>query len=351
MPDEKPSASPGSQGLPFPATSPGTRRRHFAVRLLKGLAITVVVLVLLCVIGLVIADRATSKPEFCGSCHIMEPYYASWQADVHGGKLEVACIDCHYAPGERDTFMAKMRGLSQVTSYVSGRYGASRPRAHVDNRSCMTSKCHGDMGFMDKQLSVGTVKFVHAKHLQFDQKKQQTREKELQELEQTLQQLVGPERFAKLEEAAREAIPAKLQAELLTRMVGSWNVKLEVSQLERFAQLHHWQVRVAQMVDMQCTTCHSYGAPAKKPLLDLGGGREREKAHGDNHFSVKTTSCFTCHFNNEGFNTGTGTCLMCHTLPAKEILVHSPEKDPQLKAEFPKKTVHMDHQTILQRKV
>ena len=42
-----------------------------------------------------------------------------------------------------------------------------------------TSKCHGDMGFMDKELSLGTVKFVHAKHLQFDKKKQAVKEKEL----------------------------------------------------------------------------------------------------------------------------------------------------------------------------
>jgi hypothetical protein len=42
---------------------------------------------------------------------------------------------------------------------------------------------------------------------------------------------------------------------------------------------------------------------------------------------------------------------MCHTLPTKEILVHSPEKDPKGKSDFPKQMVKMDHQTILQKKV
>ena len=60
------------------------------------------------------AEYKTSQPQFCSSCHIMEPYYETWEADVHGAKLEVACVDCHYAPGERTTLKAKFRGLSQV---------------------------------------------------------------------------------------------------------------------------------------------------------------------------------------------------------------------------------------------
>ena len=57
----------------------------------------------------------------------MVPYYETWQADLHGGKLDIACVECHYAPGERTTLKAKFRGLSQVASYFSGRYGARAP--------------------------------------------------------------------------------------------------------------------------------------------------------------------------------------------------------------------------------
>src|SRR6516225_8596505 len=129
MADEKLPQTPDSgsgQAAPAPATATW---RGFAFRWFKRIGITALILIVISAIGLAIADHKTSQPEFCGSCHIMKPYYESWHADVHGGKLEIACVECHYAPGERESFTAKLRGLSQVASYISGRYGASRPRA------------------------------------------------------------------------------------------------------------------------------------------------------------------------------------------------------------------------------
>ena len=43
-----------------------------------------------------LAGWYTSRSEFCNSCHIMEPYYVSWQESSHAN---VACIKCHFAPG------------------------------------------------------------------------------------------------------------------------------------------------------------------------------------------------------------------------------------------------------------
>jgi nitrate/TMAO reductase-like tetraheme cytochrome c subunit len=340
------SPSPSSEGQgPTPAASTGSSWRRFTIRWLKRLVITILAFVVLSGALVGVAEHRTSKPEFCGSCHIMEPYFESWHADVHGGKLEVACVECHYAPGERTTITAKLRGLSQVASYVSGRYGTSRPRAHVDNRSCLASKCHGDMRFMDKEITVGTVKFKHAKHMQQHEEKQKATGRELEDLTQVLQQLLGKERLEELEKVAQEAIPATVRDERMTVLARDWDVKVEPGQLIKFAQLQHRQVRIAQLADLQCTNCHSYVAP--DPLAQNPG-----KAH---HFTVKTTSCYTCHFNNEGFNTGTATCLMCHTLPSKEILVHpevSPDKGEKLKSpELAKQAIRMDHQAMLNRKV
>src|SRR5262245_31942397 len=134
---------------------PGGRSR--LKRWLARAGITLVVVALLGGSLVGVAEHRTSQPQFCASCHIMEPYYDSWQADMHGSKLDVACVECHYAPGESTTIHAKLRGLSQVASYFSGRYGATRPRPHVADASCLTSKCHGDGKFMDKPIHFGIV--------------------------------------------------------------------------------------------------------------------------------------------------------------------------------------------------
>src|SRR5262245_61035565 len=131
MPDDTRSSSSGSstpeRASPTAAAVPAAgTRRSLVVRWMRRLGLTVLTLVILAGALLAFGEHRTSQPQFCGSCHIMEPYYATWQADLHGGKLEVACVECHYAPGERTTIQAKLRGLSQVASYVSGRYGASR---------------------------------------------------------------------------------------------------------------------------------------------------------------------------------------------------------------------------------
>ena len=47
---------------------------------------------------------------------------------------------------------------------------------------------------------------------------------------------------------------------------------------------------------------------------------------------MKTSSCFTCHFTNENFNTGTGRCQLCHTLPTGKIPVHGGELSKEEKA-------------------
>jgi hypothetical protein len=277
----------------------------------------------------------------------METYYTTWQADVHGGKLGIACVDCHYAPGERSTIAAKMRGLSQVTSYFSGRYGQSRPRAHVDNRSCLTSKCHGDEQFMDKECRIGNVSFTHAKHLLHDAEKHDQTREQLGQLTATLRPILGAERLDQLTEVASETGPAKQRMDHMKDLVDGWGAPVKTGQLARLTELNHREVRLAQLKDLQCTNCHSYVAPEHQV---------KKAGFGPRHFTTKTTACFTCHFNNEGFNTGTSTCLMCHSLPSKEITVHEKLADPEvaskLKApELTKKAIRMDHRTIVERNV
>jgi len=137
-------------------------------------------------------EYVSSRPSFCGRCHNMKPYYATWKAGVHS-KEGVTCVQCHYAPGEQHSLHAKLKGLSQVAMYAAGAFGGSRLRGHVNSDSCLASGCHdlvdfenegfafprrgpeesgggGDGGTPAGTKADGTHSlkpFVHRSHLQF----------------------------------------------------------------------------------------------------------------------------------------------------------------------------------------
>jgi hypothetical protein len=189
------------------------------------------------------------------------------------------------------------------------------------------------------------VNFTHANHLKLHEDKLLKAKQDLDAAAAALREVVGAERLAQLENVAKEVGPAKDRVDRMVILATGWSVNVERDQLSQLSQLHHQQVRIAQLADLTCTNCHSY-------VQAQPGETAGDAAH---HFTVKTTSCFTCHFNNEEFNVGTGSCLMCHTLPTAEILVHkelSPQESAKLESpELAEQTVRMDHQTIVERKV
>lgn len=110
-------------------------------------------------------ESYTSQSDFCGlSCHIMDKPYKSWKESPHGEK-DVACVECHYAPGEKTTLTAKFRGLGQLFSYLSAGDQEVRKRAHVDDRSCSSGDCHQRPEFIEKKLEYASgVSFTHKIH-------------------------------------------------------------------------------------------------------------------------------------------------------------------------------------------
>ncbi len=328
----------GDTATPRPK-SRGSRR--WLVRIGAGFGLFVLVSGLL----LAFAEHHTAQPGFCASCHIMEPYYASWEKDIHGGQLGIACVDCHYAPGERSTVSAKLRGLSQLTSYFSGRYGATRPRAHVAQESCLTSNCHGDGQFMDKELQVGTVRFRHSRHLERTDEDNTKYLARLAVLKEELGATVGTERFPVLEETARQSRPYEDRIQSLTLLSRQWGIEIDPVVLAEYTELEHRGVRIAQLQSIQCTDCHGYNT--KETVAGA--------AHGQEHFRVQQSSCFTCHFNNQGFNVGTAECMKCHTPPRTEIAIHE-QLDESLReklggSKLGQEQVKMDHSDIIARKI
>jgi|GEM_PF-5363019 nitrate/TMAO reductase-like tetraheme cytochrome c subunit len=117
--------------------------------------VVLIVVAILLGTGFGVGEYATSRPSFCGSCHVMESYYDSWEHDVHS-KEGVLCVDCHYAPGQKTTIAAKLRGLSQLSRYVAGAFGETRPRGHVSSDSCATSECHPSGSFETNELTLNS---------------------------------------------------------------------------------------------------------------------------------------------------------------------------------------------------
>ncbi len=110
--------------------------------------------------GTFVALEVTTQPEFCNSCHIMEPYYESWKSSSHSN---VSCVECHYEPGLLETFEGKFKALSQLAKYVTSTEG-SKPWAEVSDYSCMRSGCHSTQ-LLEGELTFGRVRFDHRQHL------------------------------------------------------------------------------------------------------------------------------------------------------------------------------------------
>ena len=103
----------------------------------------------------------TSRPEFCRSCHIMEPYYVSWQQSSH---KDVSCIKCHFAPGVGEKVRGKMLGLVQLAKYVTASEGP-RPAAEIPDASCLRSGCH-ETRMLSGRVQFHGIPFDHKPHLE-----------------------------------------------------------------------------------------------------------------------------------------------------------------------------------------
>jgi hypothetical protein len=66
--------------------------------------------------------EVSSTPAFCGTCHVMSPYYESWKTSSHA---DIACVDCHIPPGITAELRKKYEALSMVARYFTATYGTN----------------------------------------------------------------------------------------------------------------------------------------------------------------------------------------------------------------------------------
>lgn len=128
-----------------------TRLRKWGIRL----GIAFVAFVVLCGIGL----EMTASPEFCGSCHNMEPYVESWRTSSHN---QVQCAQCHYEPGTWNYLKGKITdGQVHLVMFMTGRT-KGKYHAEISDVSCQV--CHTNdqlQGVKDFQ----GISFSHENHL------------------------------------------------------------------------------------------------------------------------------------------------------------------------------------------
>ncbi|MBK7403609.1 MAG: NapC/NirT family cytochrome c [Phycisphaerales bacterium] len=104
--------------------------------------------------------ETTSQSWFCNSCHIMNPFYASWKTGSHA---QVHCVECHISPGVDSFVAAKLNGLGQVVDDVLNRT-STKPSASVSAMACMRSGCHTMEKIVAKQSKNADFRFDHEKH-------------------------------------------------------------------------------------------------------------------------------------------------------------------------------------------
>jgi nitrate/TMAO reductase-like tetraheme cytochrome c subunit len=105
--------------------------------------------------------KVSSSPMLCNSCHIMKPYVDAWRTSKHN---QVACVECHYPPGLRDTIWVKYQALSQVAKWATQTY-SSKPFAEVEDGSCLRSGCHEQRLLQGKVTYKRGIVFDHGPHL------------------------------------------------------------------------------------------------------------------------------------------------------------------------------------------
>jgi len=117
----------------------------------KIIFITLVALIILGA-GAAAGMHFTSKPEFCASCHQIQPQVVAWRNGPHN---TVDCLSCHAEPGTVGYVERKLGGLKEVYLQVTNQIPAKiEAKPHL--ASCIA--CH----------TGGNSKYPNAKNLKLD---------------------------------------------------------------------------------------------------------------------------------------------------------------------------------------
>ncbi|MBC8413565.1 MAG: NapC/NirT family cytochrome c [Nitrospira sp.] len=293
----------------------------------RGVLVVIAIVVVVLVFLIAGAEYYTSRPSFCGSCHIMKNYHASWQNDKHGEE-NVACVDCHYPPGEHHALKSKFKGLGQLFTYLGTGPNLVRTPAKVNDASCTTSECHPKEKFLSKKIQYGgKIPYVHNTHMD--------RRIEGQELHcDTCHQHVSAEKHFEVpkeacylchfknaefnEGRAKCSLCHTIPEKSLRKIAegdeesgeGVTHAKLEKSKVA--CQSCHYQIIQGEgnIKKDDCFNCHEYSEEKVKQAGD-------KKLMHQEHVSAQNAKCFDCHLQMQHKETdflerARSDCFTCH---------------------------------------
>lgn len=276
------------------------------------------------VAALVVGVELSSQPAFCGSCHVMKPYYISWETSSHN---DVACVECHIPPGIGSEIRKKYEALAMVASYFTGTYGTN-PWAEVPDESCLRPGCHEQRLLIGREL-FQNVLFDHRPHLT-----ELRREKKLR-CTSCHSQIVQGQHITVTENTCflchfketalnRGTARCTLCHPVPEKIITAAGLRFDHADVKRF--------------DMECTLCHAdvvrgQGEVPEDRCLTCHGDPERLARYGETEFLHKThvtdhkVECLSCHIEirhrvPERLEAAATSCETCHVGGG-----HSPQRD------------------------
>jgi nitrate/TMAO reductase-like tetraheme cytochrome c subunit len=268
--------------------------------------------------------EVSSQPDFCGSCHVMKPYYESWRTSKHN---DVACVECHIPPGIGSELRKKYEALAMVASYFTGTYGTN-PWAEVPDESCLRPGCHEQRLLIGRELFQGVL-FDHRPHLA-----ELRREKRLR-CTSCHSQIVQGAHISVTESTCflchfkdvplnQETARCTLCHEVPEKVITVGGLRFDHADVKRFG--------------MECTLCHAgvvrgSGEVPRDRCLTCHNELERLGRYGETEFLHKThvtdhkVECLSCHIEiqhrvPEQLEAITTSCKTCHVGEG-----HSPQRD------------------------
>jgi nitrate/TMAO reductase-like tetraheme cytochrome c subunit len=137
-------------------------KQKFAKSLKKLGIYFAAILLLTAVLGFAVI-KITGRPQFCVTCHYMQPFYDAWKSSTHS---DIPCGECHYPPGAMEKISGKFRDLNQLVKYLTNTYKRSKPWAEIEDASCLKSGCHSTRNLEGAgKVRFQKVTFDHTPHL------------------------------------------------------------------------------------------------------------------------------------------------------------------------------------------